>query len=156
MEEIKDILAEILGRPDIKKGMDSSKPLIFWEKIVGERIASHTRPVKITKKVLFINTTSPVWAQQLSLMKMTLIQKINEYLGVENAIQDIRFSGKGVIHKTTENIEPGKKNDPALTKDELATVSCVVSEIKNDEIRSRIKNIIISDMKHKKAKAKER
>lgn len=52
-----------------------------WKKIVGDEIAEHCFPEKINGDRLYINVDSPVWCQQLDLLKEELKEKIAEKLG---------------------------------------------------------------------------
>lgn len=61
-----------------------------WARIVGE-IARNARPRRIDGDVLYVATNSSAWAQELTLMRKSIISRINAYLG-GNYINDIRFS----------------------------------------------------------------
>lgn len=66
--------------------------LVFWSwaRIVGD-IARNARPRRIDGDVLYVATTSSAWAQELTLMRKSIISRINAHLG-GNYINDIRFS----------------------------------------------------------------
>ena len=59
-----------------------------WEDIVGSQIATHARPGRIRFKKLYVLVTSSVWVQQLTFLKPTLIQRLNEASGGQ-AITDL-------------------------------------------------------------------
>lgn len=54
-----------------------------WPAIVGEPIASHTRPDQIRFKKLYLIVGNSVWLQQLMFLKPGLIKKVNAAAGTE-------------------------------------------------------------------------
>ena len=64
--------------------------LSLWKEIVDERISNNTDAIKISNQTLFVSTSTPVWAQELSYLKKEMIIKFNERAG-EEIIRDIRF-----------------------------------------------------------------
>jgi len=63
---------------------------LFWDKVVGERIAKVAVPVKNKNGVLFIKVEDSIWRFELSRRKHELIPKINEYCQ-KNLIREIVF-----------------------------------------------------------------
>lgn len=60
-----------------------------WPEIVGEDVAEHCIPEKINDGRLYIKVDSPVWHQQLDLLKEELKEKIDGRLqdpGIEKII----------------------------------------------------------------------
>ncbi len=51
-----------------------------WKDIVGETIASHSFPEEIKNGKLYIKVDTPVWHQQLDLLKEELKEKIESRL----------------------------------------------------------------------------
>ncbi|UCD58513.1 MAG: DUF721 domain-containing protein [Candidatus Hydrogenedentota bacterium] len=51
-----------------------------WTEIVGEDIAAHCVPEKISGGKLYVSVDSPVWCQQLDLLKEELKEKIDRKL----------------------------------------------------------------------------
>ena len=51
-----------------------------WKQIVGEDVAQHCFPEKITRGKLHIRVDTPVWRQQLDLMKEEIQEKIDACL----------------------------------------------------------------------------
>ena len=64
--------------------------LTLWREIVDENVNKQTAAVKISHQVLYVSTSAPVWAQELSFYKKDLINKFNGKAGQE-VIKDIRF-----------------------------------------------------------------
>ncbi|MFH1897259.1 MAG: DUF721 domain-containing protein [Candidatus Desantisbacteria bacterium] len=61
-----------------------------WPEVVGKITSSHTEPLRIKGKVLFVGVDSSIWANELSLLKLQIIRDINKAIGQE-LISDIYF-----------------------------------------------------------------
>lgn len=61
-----------------------------WIEVVEPKIACHTRPLHISRQVLWIATSSSVWAQTLAMKRYGILQKLNAKLSVP--LIDLRFS----------------------------------------------------------------
>ena len=64
--------------------------LTRWGEIVGEQIARVSEPVRIDKGTLIVRVSNGPWRNELTLMKSTILAKVNEALTKEK-IRDIRF-----------------------------------------------------------------
>jgi predicted nucleic acid-binding Zn ribbon protein len=61
-----------------------------WAEVVGDMVATHTRPVSIQRDVLWVATSSAAWAQNLTFGRQNLLKKLNQKL--PTPLVDIRFS----------------------------------------------------------------
>jgi predicted nucleic acid-binding Zn ribbon protein len=90
-------LADILG--GIEHGIGGTVKLCgmlsLWEEVVDERVRRNASAIKIRNRTLYVSTSSPAWAQELSYLKKEIIQKFNEKAGKE-AIKDIRFKSGAI------------------------------------------------------------
>lgn len=156
IENIADVLDGALINLGLKKSIEKQKALIYWEKAVGGKIAGNTQAIKIKKQTLYVNTSSSVWAQELSLMKNQLIKKLNSCLG-EEAIHDIRFAGRGTKHKEkAKDEELDNISKVNLNKTELDLVNKTISDLENEEIRTKLLKIMVADKKYKKYQETEK
>jgi len=74
--------------------LESCQVLSLWPEVIDEGIRKNTEAVKIKNQVLYVSTSSSVWAQELTFLKEEIIKKINEKAGRE-VIKDIRFKAFG-------------------------------------------------------------
>ena len=90
-----------------------------WWEVVGKEIAEKSSPIGMSDKTLLVRTTSPGWSHQLSLMKTSIVEKLNER-GFE--VVDLRFVFK-------ENIEekPKIKSKPLTAKPDFSRVPEAIS-----------------------------
>ena len=87
---LEQTLAQITNQPGWEKYQQYRQVLECWQQIVSQTIAQHTRPLYIQRQVLWVATSSSVWAQELTLQRYTLLKKLNSQLAF--SLKDIRFS----------------------------------------------------------------
>jgi predicted nucleic acid-binding Zn ribbon protein len=63
-----------------------------WEKVVGEDIAKHSRPVKLDDGVLTVEAESTAWATQLRMLAGTLLKNIAGEVG-HNVVTRLNIHG---------------------------------------------------------------
>lgn len=66
-----------------------------WPQLVGEAIAAVTRPVSERQGTLTVNCSDAVWAEELTLMREDLLERLRDGLGAR-APTDIRFRTGGL------------------------------------------------------------
>ena len=49
-----------------------------WEKMVGEKIATATKIIKIEKETIYIKCKNPTWKNELQYQKKEILKKINK------------------------------------------------------------------------------
>ena len=63
-----------------------------WEKVVGQDIAKHSRPIKLDAGVLTVEAESTAWATQLRLLAATLLKSIAAEVG-HNVVTRLNIHG---------------------------------------------------------------
>jgi len=74
----------------IQKKLQEYDAVVYWENVVGERIAQMTTATRILQGVLFVHVKSSTWRNELTLRKKEIIDKLNSIIGIE-AVKDIKF-----------------------------------------------------------------
>ena len=82
-----DELVQSLG---IQKKLQEYDAVVYWEEVVGERIAQMTKAKRIQQGVLFVQVKTSTWRNELTLRKKEIIDKLNIVIGVET-VKDIKF-----------------------------------------------------------------
>jgi predicted nucleic acid-binding Zn ribbon protein len=98
LERIGDVLRERLGALGWEGRLREEAALAGWDAAVGPQIAAHAQPSHIANHRLTVVTESPVWTQQLLLLKPDLLRRIAASFG-PGAVTDLYF--------VTGKIEPG-------------------------------------------------
>ena len=93
-EPIGDILKERIGALGWECRLREEEVLTSWDAAVGPQIAAHARPSHITDHRLTIVTESPVWTQQLSLLKPDLLRRIARNFGPDVVTELYFVTGK--------------------------------------------------------------
>ena len=63
-----------------------------WPQVVGSTLATHTIPLKNTRKVLTILTNHPAFSEQLKFMEKVIIEKIeSNFSELKGQITELRF-----------------------------------------------------------------
>lgn len=88
----------------------------LWPELVGEAVAAQTYPLSLRRQVLQVATSTPAWAQNLTLQRQIILRKLNSRL--QSPLSDIRFSS-GAWHKGSSQATPHP--DAELTSKFYAT-----------------------------------
>ena len=118
-----------------------------WPAIVGEHVATHTRPESIRFKKLYVITDSSVWVQQLAFLKPSLLESINTAAG-SPIVTDIVLRIGEVEHETPEDgsESPNSLNkiQPAhsLSPESLAEVSRHAEAVENPGLRAHLMEVM--------------
>ena len=99
---IDNILTQLENQPGWEKFREYRQLLACWERVVSKQMAAQTRPLYITRQILYVATSSAARAQELSFQRYTLLKRLNQQLTFD--LKDIRFSSSG-WHQKTYQIE---------------------------------------------------
>ena len=96
VEPIGKILKEVIDELGVTRRLAEQRAVVEWSEIVGPKVAEHSRALRIEGGRLVVEVPSTVWAQELSLMRRTIRQKINRRLGIRT-VENLQFvvGGKG-------------------------------------------------------------
>jgi predicted nucleic acid-binding Zn ribbon protein len=125
-----DSLDRILEALEKQPGWEAHRQyrhlLQCWETVVEPKIVKQTRPLYVSRNVLFVATASSVWAQNLSLQRYSLLKKLNALLS--EPLVDIRFSSAQWY-----NVKPAVATERADREKHPSTIAPVpsLSELPN-------------------------
>ncbi len=77
LQPIDRIIGEVLGEGKLGDSSTVAELLGHWKEIVGEDVAKHCFPEKIDGRKLCVRVDSPMWHQQLDLLKEEMKDKID-------------------------------------------------------------------------------
>ena len=161
LDIIKDVLAKTLRNLTINKKFKAQMAIAHWADIVGKDIAAQSMPQFMSYGVLNIAVKNSVWAHHLLIMKMELIHKINAFIG-EPLVRDIRFNQRYHTVDKTEAVDSPETDFGRelkkiyLTEREVRQAEAMVSEVQNDELKSRLKRLVGRHLASKKLKMTNR
>jgi predicted nucleic acid-binding Zn ribbon protein len=74
---LKKILETVLRQQDFRGDVEAYRVFSEWPEIVGQKVAAHARPSRITGKVLYVEVDDHLWLAQLKYMKTDMISRID-------------------------------------------------------------------------------
>lgn len=89
MHRLAGVLDQLLGKLELDKQAKTYRVLARWPAVAGKELARHSTPARVAGGILFVQVPSPVWGQQISLLKATILSRIREEVG-SGIIRDIR------------------------------------------------------------------
>lgn len=95
---LEQILTQLEKQPGWEKFKEYRQLLKCWNNAVNQQTGKHTRPLYITRQILWVATSSATRAQELSFQRYTLLKRLNQQLPF--TLKDIRFSSSGWHQKT--------------------------------------------------------
>ena len=96
---IQNVLRRVLGDLGWNAGMSAGRVLEEWDEIVGERIATHCRPVSFEDGVLVVSASSSAWASQLRMLTPQVITTIEEHVG-SHVISELKVTGPAAAQRS--------------------------------------------------------
>ncbi len=150
IHSVKGIVTDALKKSRLlKQGLIQGN----WSKIVGKELAKKSYVAMIKNQVLIIHVENSVWLQQFSFMKRDLIEKANDFLELDY-IRDIQFKVSPMnMGDYFKNEIEEKKFEPEkvyLDRGTLDKVEVIGEKIEDNEIKEKIKKLMILSKKREK------
>lgn len=127
---VEQVLKQLEKQPGWEKFRDYRQLLKTWDKTINKNTAKYTRPLHISRQVLWVAVSSASRAQELSFQRYTLLKRLNKELPF--VLKDIRFSSSG-WHQTSY-----EKQDEAI----IFTLS---QEHRSYKSKNNLRNLPIGD-----------
>ena len=161
---LKDVLNTTVDRLGYRGRLRSLAAMRTWNEDIAPCLKTESRATFVRGKVLYVTVEKPVWAQQLTMMRQDLINRLNALAG-EGAVADIRFR-TGQIREalqwgpaTREEAAAGFGEGVATSVpdwtcvepdvDALARAREAAMPITDDELRSRFEEFMLLDAKYR-------
>jgi predicted nucleic acid-binding Zn ribbon protein len=94
------VVLRLQRTPAWQKPQHLLKVLEVWTEVCGSQVAHHAQPQRLTNHVLSVATSSAVWAQELTMQRLQLCQKLLAHHPTL-PLKEIRFSPTGWRDKNT-------------------------------------------------------
>jgi len=113
-----------------------------WREIVGEQVAAHSQPIRLSFKRLVVMIDSPAWVQHLTFLKPELIEKLKRSLSGE-PITEITFR-VGSLSESTPALKPSSSimPRPCLNAEEIALVEEYLRPLEDPALKERVRSLI--------------
>lgn len=140
--DLKSIFSLVTQKQTLQKYayiLDSQIPQIqkVWPTVAGTELAVHSLPYKIEKKVLYVRTEHPIYAQELQFNMRLIVEAINQQLfiqlsGLQTHVGRIYWPHKQAQETSSQNIYTSKPvNENTKMKDALSKQHSLVQQQEN-------------------------
>jgi len=92
---LSQILQKVLREQDFKGDVEAYRVFSEWQAIMGQKLAEHTRPVRLADRRLYVEVDDHVWLAQLKYMKADMLGKIDRAIK-PGLFKDLKFFLKSV------------------------------------------------------------
>ncbi len=75
---IGSIIDRFIGERNLGQKLDETRVLKLWGEIAGETVNSYTRSLYIHNRVLHVQLSSSVLRNELTMLRINLLERINE------------------------------------------------------------------------------
>lgn len=110
-----------------------------WEEAVGPQIAGRASPVQIRQGRLTVAVESPVWAQQLSLLKRELLRNIAAVIG-DGLVDELYFVSGRIEPPAREALSPAPQ--APLTPEDRRSAEKEASRIEDQDLREALRRVL--------------
>ena len=90
-EGIDKVLTRTLKGLKIDRRIKEETALLNWNKVVGDRIASYAKPLRVRDSILFVRVQNASWRNELVFLKAKIIKELNHSVKA-NVLKDIVFT----------------------------------------------------------------
>lgn len=147
IDSISSILEGLARRLGLESKLLENRMRRDWVSIVGEPIASNTWPDQVRYKKLYLLARNSVWLHQLTFLKPTLIQKLNQVAGGEFITEIALRVGEIPPRTLTPATTPPLDDDVTLSEIELAEASAHLSAIQDPGLRLLFTSVISRNLR---------
>lgn len=147
IDSISSILEGLARRLGLESKLLESRLRRDWVSIVGEPIASNTWPDQIRYKKLYLLVHNSVWLHQLTFLKPTLIQKLNQVAGAD-VVTDIvlKIGELPEADRAPASPETHHESTPPASDALLAEISEHVTTIQDPDLRNHLAQLMAQSL----------
>ncbi len=109
-EPIGKVLEQVIANLGLAKKLSEQRAVVDWPDIVGEKVAQHSRALRVYAGRLFVEVDSSVWAQELTFMKRRILREINVRTG-DCVIDNVYFVLGGTSGHGASGTDSGKDGE---------------------------------------------
>ena len=111
-----------------------------WREIIAEPVGSHTWPVHVRFKKLYLIVRNSVWLQQLMFLKPTLLAKVNEQAG-SDLITDIAFR-VGEIPDARTAAPASQRQQQPVNEAAVVEANAHAAAVQDPDLRNRLASLM--------------
>jgi len=81
LEPLAQLMETVLRGTGLQKRFAEYQAVEVWEQVVGRAVAEQAQATVIRDGVLFVDVKSSVWMQELQLLRVDIVERLNAHLG---------------------------------------------------------------------------
>ena len=89
-QNLSHVLSKMLKDLGMEENAKRYEALSRWEEIVGPKVASVTKPERVSHGTLVVKVTSSVWKYELTMRKQEILKKIHQ-VTASDEVKDIQW-----------------------------------------------------------------
>jgi hypothetical protein len=120
-----------------------------WPSLVGERMAEHSRPTRLSRSTLIVAADGASWAGELSAVSYELLRNIEKVLG-RKAVKKVRVLARAVHGE----LEPAGDVDRGDAEEEYVEeeLGVALGDLDDDEVRNALGRMVRASKSSKHSK----
>lgn len=123
MRRADQFLGGAVGHDSVLRAAHAKRVLKGWPAVVGDALASRSRPDRYGRGVVWVAVEGSAWAQELRMRKDLILGRLREIAGDASLFTDVRFGVRPLPAPEAEAPDPGPDcltHDTPLTIREIA------------------------------------
>lgn len=168
--KIEDVVEGVLRKRGGTDKIHERRVFDVWESVVGKTIATQSAPTSLHGGILRVDVSHPVYANEMTLMKNKIIEKLKSELEnlntrdrrvpTEKKVTDIRFNfnprfAKDRSHRSNDKSESdvlSQKDSKPVSPEMKEQIESVVSVVNDQELREALKQLFTTQCADTKTK----
>lgn len=114
MRSVQSFLGDAVLQKEALRAARANRILDRWADIVGEKLAERSWPDRYDHGMVWVAVTGSAWAQELRMMKDTILSRLNEQSHERGLFTDIRF-GVRVLRRPDDDEPISEKRESEIT-----------------------------------------
>ncbi len=143
---VANLLDTLLAAVPVGERLKEGQIWQVWNGVVGKGVAAKAQPVGFRDGTLTVVVATAPWMQQLTFLKRSIIDKLNERLG-DDLVRDLYLKTGRPLAPSSRPQKPAKKPDRQLTEEETARIAEETAAIDDPELREALANILSRELK---------
>ncbi len=156
--KIENVVEGVLRKRGWSDKLQEKRIFDIWESVVGKAIAAQSAPISLYGGILRVDVSHPVYANEMTLMKTKIIEKLKNELKNKNTkvqraptankIVDIRFNfnprfpkEKSHSGRDRSEVEGSQKDLKPVSPKMKEQIESVVSVVNDQELRESLKTL---------------
>lgn len=136
-----DVLKERIAALGWGPRLREEEVVTGWDAAVGPQIAAHARPSHVVNRRLTVVTASPVWTQQLALLKPELLRRIAARFG-HDVVTDLFFVTGRIDATPAPRAPAAAPRRPAV--DLPAEIAGELEGIGDGDVRDAVRRLVLA------------